>query len=365
MRVETETKTLFLSDKELTAISRYCNCRENTLSLIPAVQPSSSEKAKAVMEFQNLEESNRLLYSGAIATLAQPAQTGKFHYSIADQALSQLFLAWSSEDQESVASLARTGETLALRKTSVSEVKTLLTQVVALDTAVPSTKISLTLSAAATLVFMAIMDYYRKEWYHSLLNHSVPNRIFSVVDVLERIYDTSSEDFRWPLIFFDKVLPMSISSSFTEEEVFSALKELTDIGLLMRDEAEEGEQGLALYALTVAGDLITDGFLHDISKAGLSVSALVDNGQIGYEALLFLRDTNYLWLIDISGNRGAIANINNTSFDALLLKIMVPPKTLPTKPSQPGSTLCAQCGSEAGPEDRFCSNCGAKMREEK
>jgi len=362
MKFETEYKALFLSDKELTTISRYCNCRENPLSLIPAVQPSPEEKEKAVIEFQNLEESNRLLFSEVIAGLAKPSQTGKFHYSIADEALTRMFLAWSSEDKDSVASLARTGDTLALRKTSISEIKALLAQVVALDTAIPSTKISLTLSAAAILVFMASMDYYRKEWYHSLLNHSIPDRTFSTADVLERIYDTSSEDFRWPLIFFTKVLPMSISSSFTDEEVISALKELTDSGLLMRDEAEEGEQGLALYSLTAAGDLITDGFLHDVSKAALSVSAPLDNGEIGHEALLFLRDTNYLWLIDISGNRGEIANINSTSFDKLLLKIMGPPNMDPTKSSQPGSTICTQCGTAAKPEDRFCSNCGAEIR---
>lgn len=363
MRFETEHKSLFLSEKELTAIRGYGSCRENALSLIPVVQPSPEEKKKAVIEFQNLDESNRLLFSEAIAALAEPSQTGKFHYSIADQALSRLFLAWSSEDRDLVVSLARTGDALALRRTSVPEIKALLAQVIALDTAVPSIKISLTLSAAALLVFMAGVDYYRKEWYRSLLHHSVPDRTFSVEDVLERIYDTASEDFRWPLIFFTKVLPMDIASSFTEEEVISALKELTDSGLLIED--QEDEQVLTLYSMTATGYLITDGFLHDVSKAALSVSALVDNGEIGHEAILFLRDTNYLWLIDIAGNGGAIANINSASFDELMLKIMALPNLDPINPTQPALIRCTQCGGEVGSEDRFCIDCGAEIRKEK
>jgi len=363
MRFEAEYKSLFLSEKELAAISNDGNCRENALSLIPAVQPTPEEKEKAVIEFQNLDASNRLLFSEGIAALAGPSQTGKFHYSIADQALSRLLLAWSSEDRDWVAALARTGDALALRKTSVSEIKALLAQVIALDTVVPAAKISLTLSAAAIVVFMAGMDYYRKEWYQSLLNHSVPDRTFSVADVLERIYDTASEDFRWPLIFFTKVLPKGIASSFTEEEVISALKELTDNGLLMEDREEE--QALTLYSMTAAGYLITDGFLHDVSKAALAVSALADNGEIGHEALLFLRDTNYLWLIDISGNQGAIANINSASFDELMLKIMAPPDMDRNKPSQPVSIHCTHCGSAIESEDRFCGHCGAEIRKEK
>ena len=395
MKLDTVYNSLILSDLELSAMGQYFNLPPNKLTLIPHVQLSSKERQSAITAYNSLEQTERELLSAGLAMLVAPDEAGTLHYSIGDRSLSRLLLGCTVEDSDHLAVLAKQGEMRSLSLRSYSEITHMLAQVLAADSTVATFNFSLSLSAIATIVFLALSDCYCAAWYRSLLSHTIPVESFTLQEIAERIEDTAA-DFRWPFLFFAKVLPVDIASELTRDDVIGGLEELSGLNLVVKNEGEARENEPVLYSLGEEAELISDGLRTNAGKVALNISTVNVDNKIGHESVLFVRDANYLWLFDITGNRGAIASIDSDTFNDLLHKMLTPPtikaptspeaemsagavvpevgevksedkvdsKIAATVPSKEpvSANRCSQCGKELLPEADFCHICGAPVK---
>ena len=375
MKLNAEYESLVLTTVELAALARQPGLTENALSLVPAVEPKAADAILA--EFARLSKEQRDNYSRAIAMLAAPSQVVRLHYSVADSLVTRLYLAWRPESKDAVAALALTDGNLAVSLQPADKLDRMLADVLAVNTNLLSANLNVPLSAAATIVLVAVMDYFHYAHHFSMLTHTAPAESFSRHDVMERLADAASDDFRWPLLLLDKVLPAEVAGSLNEAAVTAALEELCQAGLLGKNEAEDNKPELVLYSLTGGAETISDSLLHDVSKAALSVSSPVGDGAVGHEAMLLVRGASYLWLFGLGARQGLVASIDTAQFSEVLQKFLAPPAKMPAaavsraeaagRPSgsagraaeAKAEVICSKCGTKNPAEAKFCAKCGA------
>ncbi|MDO8567899.1 MAG: zinc-ribbon domain-containing protein [Dehalococcoidales bacterium] len=373
MKLDTKFDALMLTMGELSVLARQPGSAENVLSLVPKIEADGKESILAA--FGRLDKDKRDDYSKAIAMLAAPSQVARLHYSVADETVTRIYLAWRPENKDSVAALALTDGKLAVSLQPADRIERMLSGALALTVGLQSANLTKSLSANATIVLIAVMDYFRYGRYRSLLTHTDPPGSFSQSEVMERIEDASSEDFRWPLLMLDKVFPVPIAGRFQAEDVTAALEELCRLDLLTKNEAEGGKPELTLYSLTPAANTVCDSLLHDVSKAALGISSAGADGIVGHEAMLLVRSSNYLWLLGIGGTEGVVASIDGKQFSEMLKQALTPPEKMPpviTNASRAtqaapgvapgiGTSACPKCGARNPVGTKFCAGCGATM----
>jgi hypothetical protein len=198
---------------------------------------------------------------------------------------------------------------------------------------------------------------------------------------MERIGDGASEDFRWPLLFFEKILPNGSLASITEEEVVEGFNVLDEAGLILSLADEDPTAYPDLYSFSASGELIANGLMHAASKVALRITRQLGEGEVGHEAFLFIRDPNYLWLFDVAGQEGVVASLDRQAWGELISQILHPPlhvdhsvdRAAPSKEDiheaatvmrsdlhvQVGS--CPECGSMVKAGNQYCSSCGATL----
>jgi hypothetical protein len=389
MILDPEFDALILSPSELEILGDRFASKRNELALL-AVRDSENEDSELIQaEFENLEGVIQERFTSALEILGDPQCVADFHYSIAEHSITRSYLAWSKTEDEPLAILTRRADGFALTTRSMQEIEALITQVLAIDDGLASANLAMSLSAVTTLVSLGLMDAFRFSHLQSWLTHTAPPQSYSAGDVLERVRGATSEDFRWPLLFFEKILPNGTIASIKEEEVVQALGVLEDAGVVLSLSDDEASSNPRLFAFSDAGELIADGLLHTASKVALRISRIVGEGEVGHEALLFVRDPNYLWLFDIAGQEGVVASLDCQSWDELSGQLFYPQQDLleevhveagqaegediQEKDDIHGVATvmqsdlnvqverCPKCATMVKAGNRFCSTCGATL----
>lgn len=381
MKIDQEYNALFLSEIELGIVAEAQGTAKNNLSVIPPVQPSDAQKHKAQTEFNQLGQESCNIFSLALKALSSPAQVVQLHYSIAEDSVTRSTLAWSVKDTEEVAVLSQGPEGFSLNLRSAQEIKQLLLRVLAVDDTLINGNFAIGLSVTAALTLLAVMDYFRYDRYRSVLTHASPSESFAQEEILERIKDAQTEDFRWPLLFVEKVLPLDISGTLASEDISKALDELTEAGILIKIDQDKDEAGGVLYSLAEGAEIVNEGLLHNVSKVAIAISGQGEDNQIGHETLFFVRDPRFLWLFDFAGDTGALASLDTESFNELIERVFTPLElkagpqppqaqapgvAVETKMETPVSTapkFCQDCGKPVtNAQAKFCTNCGKPFR---
>jgi hypothetical protein len=390
MRFDPEFNALILSHKEFEILGNQLSTKRNKLSILSSNGSSGGVQGKTLEEFENLDGIDQEVFASAFSTLGEPLSAAELHYSVGDHSLTRSHLFWSMDKDEPLAVLTRRGEDLALTTHSRSEIQNLLENLLAINEDLASANLAVDLSAVTTLVALGLMEAYRFAHIQSALTHSAPPQSYSVEEVMERIKDADKEDFRWPLLFYEKILPSGTIPSIRDEEAQQAFEVLEEAGVLLSLSEEGGEPSdPAFYALSDAGELIADGLLQAASKVGMRVSRLVDESEVGHEALLFVRDPNYLWLFDVAGREGTIASLDAEIWGDLMQQVLNPvafpvdhiaaqKDTVKEKDSMEEADFrraatvmqsdlvsqpvnCPKCGALVKPGKRFCSSCGTAL----
>jgi hypothetical protein len=389
MRFDPEFNALILSHKEFEILGNQLSTKRNKLSILSSNGSNGGVQGKMLEEFEKLEGIDQELIACAFSTLGEPLSAAELHYSIGDHSLTRSRLVWPMDKDAPLAVLTQRGENLALTTRSKSEIQKLLKNLLAINEGLISANLAVDLSAVTTLVALSLMEAYRYAHIHSMMTHSAPPNSYCVEEVMERIKEADQEDFRWPLLFFEKILPGEILQSIQAEEVQQAFEILEEAGVLLglSDESENSEA--FSYALSDAGELIADGLLHSASKVGMRVSRLLDESNVGHEALLFVRDSNYLWLFDVAGREGSIASLDAEIWDDLMQQMLNPvafladhigvkmntvtqegfgedvdfrkAATVMQSDLVPQVLNCPNCGVLVKPGKRFCSACGTAL----
>lgn len=320
MRYNQEDRTLHITAGELAAAASQFGIDANGLSAMPVANPSESDDQGVSDALGALDNEARTTVAQALRCLAAPERLLTIDYTVSDGTYTRALAGVSGE---TAALVHGEGRALTVLQRNTSDVKALLSKVLAADETLSAAPLGVSLGAVQAIVLLAVTDQIRYGHYRSLLAHTPTWTTFSAAEVAQRLADASKTDPRWPLLFTDKLFPGGIGSlELTEREVAPALDQLADLGLLVKHEPDEGDDGPVIYGLGEDGELLSSGLLDDVSKVGVLVAEPGENGKPAYELFLLVRDARHLWLFDIAGREGYVASVGTGTFDQLLAGIV-------------------------------------------
>ena len=236
---------------------------------------------------------------------------------MADESVSRLILAWSRTD-ERIAVVARQGSDAVLSLRTPDEVAMLFAGAVGLDGPLEPLDVRVDISARQAVVWVALADTLRRARLHSILAHGAPSDSCTISDVVATLAAADAEDFRWALNMLDKVTSERPSSLADAATVTGALDGLVAASVL--DVTPADADGPALYGLADAGTAAFDAWAHEIGRLAVTVRGGA-GGEIAAETVVLVRDARRLWLVDIAGERGAIACLGRHGADQVLSNV--------------------------------------------
>jgi hypothetical protein len=244
------------------------------------------------------------ILNGAVAALADPPRAALAQFSVADEAVSRLIMAWSAT-MEQVAVVARQGWDAAVSLRSPDEVVALLASVVGFDGALEPLDARVELSPTQAIAWVALADTLRRARLHSMLVHGAPSDTCTVADVMGTLAAADAEDFRWALNMLDKVMPGRASVLAGAASITAALEGLVAASVLNSTPVDQGD--VALYGLADVGTAAFDAWSHEVSRLAVTVHGLVEGGGTTAETVLMVRDARRIWLVAIGSERATLA----------------------------------------------------------
>ena len=360
---------LVITGAELAAAPAELGLLVGPLSRIPRVANTEADAAAVASFFAEAREPVAALWRGAIATLAKPGRIGVLHYALGEESLSRAILAWGPDTgDETVLMVSRADEWL-LRRATAEELATTIRSVLLEGTAPSPMPLHVVLSQDAALVFLAVLHVLRTARLKSLLDNAVAPVAFTVAAVAEALENSGIDDFRWPLLFWDKVLPFSLDGISWDGRIAPALAELATRGLVekVKGSADAWMPTPLGYPLAVAD-------AQHLTKLGLRVTATRDQDLKAHETFLFQRSLQDVLMVDLGGREAVIASLPLDDLAKLLARVLTPPAEAVApppaavaapppaeKPAQAPPAFCASCGAKLKPGAKFCRECGAPV----
>jgi len=240
----------------------------------------------------------------AAAALADPPRSALAQFSVADEVVSRLTLAWSPMMGQ-VAVVARQGSDVAVSLRSPDEMFALLAGAIGLDGALEPLDARVELAPTQAIAWVALADTLRRARLQSMLMHVTPSGTCTVADVAATLAVAEAEDFRWALNMLDKVMPGCSSGLTSAASMTRALKGLVTAGVLNSTPAGDGFP--ALYGLADVGIAAFDAWSHEVSRLAVTVHGLAEGAGSTAETVLMVRDARRLWLVTIASERATLA----------------------------------------------------------
>lgn len=363
---------LVLTGAELAAAPARLGLLVGPLSRIPQVANTEGDAAAVASFFAEAREPVAALWRGAIATLARPGRIGVLHYALGEESLARAILAWGPDTLEEAVLMVSRAEDWVIRRTTAEELAATIRSVLLEGTAPSPSPLRVVLSQDAALIFLAVLHALRAARLKSLLDHAVAPIAFTVAAIAEVLEDSGVDDFRWPLLFWDKVLPFSLDGISWDGRIAPALTELRTRGLI-----EEVKGAADTWMLTPLGYPLAVADAQHLTKVGLRVTKTRDEDLKAHETFLFQRSLQDVLLIDLGGREAVIASLGFGDLGKLLTGVLTPPADaiapkeqvpppLPTPtspeaaaPARSAPRFCASCGAKLVPGAKFCRECGA------
>ncbi len=267
-------------------------------------------------------------------------------------------LAWGPETGADAVLMVSRAEDWAIRTVGADELSDTVASALLQDIPLSPMSLQKALSPDAALVFLAALHTLRAGRLQALLTHDLAPVAFTPGAIAETLEDVAEEDFRWPFLFLDKVLPFSLNGLDWEARIPPALVSLADRGL-----AERVKRSKTTWMLTPLGYQLTVADAQHLTKVGLRVTATTDEDLKGHEAFLFLPSVQDVVMYDLGGREAVIASLAFEDLRTLLTAVLTPPaKALAGgDPKPPSAATCATCGHALAPGAKFCPACGGKV----
>ena len=352
---------LVATSAELVAAPAVLDLTTGPLTRMPRVRSNERDSAAVRAFFNEARPEIGALYKDMLATLAAPVRIGTLHYALGEEALTRMILAWGPETGENaVVMIHRGNETgWAIARSEATALTNLVSSVMLGDVPLKPNGLHAALSQDSVLVFLAVLHLLRHGRLNALIAHEPSPVGFNAAAIPEAMEDTVAEDYRWPLLFFDKVLPLSLSGLAWAKNTGPALKELADRGLV-----EKVARTKDTWALTPLGYQVAVADAQHLTKAGLRITQSVEESLKAHETFLLMRSMQDIFMIDLGGKEGVIASVSLENLETLIKTVLTPPAALlagSAPAAAPEPDTCVKCGQALAPGAKFCPSCGHKV----
>ena len=334
-----------LTEAELASAQRELRLVSTELGVKPGAQ------ATPVVVLDTVDPHERDRFTWMMQTLASPAKRVIFHYALGDDSFARSVVAWGEPGNGDVATMAQTGTLLRFGTRTGEDLALLAGNALAGDAGLRETVLSLGMSSAGLLTWLAAVEHLQALKLSAMLGHHAPEHLFNRAEIEARLAGATDEDFRWPLMFLDKVLPGELPSSLIGTDLDRGFFELEELGLVE-------DAGGGIWETTPQGDWLTCEMLSSVSKVGCGIAAYGPDGTIGYRTMMFVRTPRHVLLHMIDGNESVVAALSADGLSRFLNDVFADPDS--HEPSTaPSVRYCSSCGTAVRADDRFCSQCGA------
>lgn len=358
-----EGKDLVATGAELVAASSLIGEAYGSLSRLPRVLPTPEVEAEVKAFFDQLSSDRRNITSAMISAVANPGRAGTLHYTLGDLEVRRVILAWHPAAGPAWTFMFFAGTRWHLRLLTPEDLLRVLMEVLQESIPLRSTPYRCCLNTASSLLFLGILHLLQAAHLHACLGHLESPISFDPSVLPDVMHEGSTEDFRWPLYFFDKVLPHSVEVMPWAEELAPALADLVAHDLI----TPQGND----YRLTTSGFAFAAAFRHHLTKIGLRFTSQNDADIETHEAVLLVRSPHDLHLLDVGGKESALASLTLDDTRKLLEELLrIGPATaeMPvaaaSAPAPAAKRTCTVCGARFAMEADVCPTCGTPSHPE-
>ena len=359
-----------VSHMEISGIGR------GELCLLPEAvsnAPNSGRDAVTQKRSEMAPEDLRLLEK-CLGILADPDRLLHVHINLGDGVVSRLSLSHVQTSPGLWAGLRSEGDVHSILLYADSELKYAVIDSLAAQTPLGETKIGCDLSTPAALVFLAVLDQYKRSHMLSMLNHVEPISIFAKKNIEDLLAGSHIHDFRWMLPFTDKLMPLGINQLEVSGNAGEALIELTALGLI--GNMDEDSKIFDLEPITLS---IAEGYRRKISVAGIGHTVKLPTGDLVHDVFVLIRTPGDLLLTVMSGGEASLVGISALELQNLLDSLLTLPPSEETQSEEQTPTAadtkemtdddeaahperyCKACGVPAVAGAKFCRSCGSSL----
>jgi|UniRef100_UPI00378525D4 hypothetical protein len=352
-----EGKDLVATGAELVAASSLIGEVYGSLSRLPRVLPTPEVETAVKAFLDQLSPERRTVTSAMIAAVANPGRAGTLHYTLGDVEVRRSILAWHPRTGPAWAFMFFADTRWHLRLLTPEDLLRVLMEVLQESAPLRSTPYRCCLNTSSSLLFLGILHLLQAAHWQACLSHVESPLSFDPGVLPDVMHEGGTEDFRWPLYFFDKVLPHSVEIMPWAEELAPALADLVAHDLIKPDGAD--------YRLTMNGFAFAAGFRHHLTKVALRFTSQNAADIEAHEAVLLVRSPHDLHLLDVGGKESALASLSLADARALLEDLLrigpavavEAPAATPAAPT-PAKRTCTVCGTRFAMDADVCPTCG-------
>lgn len=347
-----EEGDLIVSGAELTAAPSVLDLPVGPLSRMPHIPATQKDQESVARFFSETAKDFAIVYRDAIATLADPSQVGVLHYTLGEESISRAILAYGAQTPGQVVLMISAEGTWRICVEPTSALVKTISSVLLKQVDLSPVDIRGSFSQDAGFVLLALLHLLRESRMTSILLHRESTQFFEVAAIEDVINESSVEDFRWPFFFFDKVFPFSCNGVSWQGRVTPALEELISRELIVASDE--------MYRLTSSGYRMMLALHHHLTKVGIRITRMGDDGTKGHEAILLIRSLQDLFLFDFGGKESTVASLDFKNTELLITDFLKHPDDLLGE-AVSSTRSCPVCAARISADAENCPECGVDI----